>query len=105
MFSSTAENNGSAFAGVNGNTFLSVVTGTVMFCGRFLFIIPAVMLAGSLAGKARVPETGGTFTTYSPIFVALLLGVIVIVGLLTFVPADALGPVVEHLLMQQGRTF
>ncbi len=105
MFSSTAENNGSAFGGVSGNAFLNVVTGSVMFCGRFLFIIPAVMLAGSLAGKARVPETGGTFTTYSPIFIALLLGVIVIVGLLTFVPADALGPVVEHLLMQQGRTF
>jgi K+-transporting ATPase ATPase A chain len=105
MFSSTAENNGSAFGGVSGNAFLNVVTGSVMFCGRFLFIIPAIMLAGSLAGKARVPETGGTFTTYSPIFVALLLGVIVIVGLLTFVPADALGPVVEHLLMQQGRTF
>jgi K+-transporting ATPase ATPase A chain len=105
MFSSTTENNGSAFGGVSGNAFLNVVTGSVMFCGRFLFIVPAVMLAGSLAGKARVPETGGTFTTYSPIFVALLLGVIVIVGLLTFVPADALGPVVEHLLMQQGRTF
>ena len=105
MFSSGAENNGSAFAGVSGNTFLNVVTGVVMICGRYLFIIPAVMLAGSLAGKRSVAESVGTFTTYSPIFVALLLGVIIIVGLLTFVPADALGPIVEHLLMLQGKTF
>jgi K+-transporting ATPase ATPase A chain len=90
---------------VSGNTYLNIVTGIVMLCGRFLFIIPAVALAGSLAGKRSVPETVGTFSTYSPIFVALLLGVIVIVGLLTFVPADALGPIVEHLLMQQGKTF
>ncbi len=105
MFSSVTENNGSAFAGVSGNTYLNIITGICMICGRFLFIIPAVALAGSLAGKRSVPETVGTFTTYSPIFVALLLGVIVIVGLLTFVPADALGPIVEHLLMQQGKTF
>jgi K+-transporting ATPase ATPase A chain len=105
MFSSVTENNGSAFGGVSGNQYLNVVTGTVMLCGRFLFIIPAVALAGSLAGKQSVTETVGTFTTYSPIFVALLLGVIVIVGLLTFVPADALGPIVEHLLMLQGKTY
>ncbi len=105
MFTSTAENNGSAFAGVSGNTYLNFVTGVVVLCGRYLFIIPAVALAGSLAGKKSVPETLGTFTTYSPIFVALLLGVIVIVGLLTFVPADALGPIVEHLLVSQGKTF
>ncbi len=104
MFSSTTENNGSAFGGVSGNQYLNIVTGIVMICGRFLFIIPAVALAGSLAGKRSVPETVGTFTTYSPIFVALLLGVIIIVGLLTFVPADALGPIVEHLLMLQGKT-
>jgi len=105
MFTSTTENNGSAFAGVSGNEFLNILTGIIMICGRFLFIIPAVALAGSLAGKKSVPETVGTFTTYSPIFVALLLGVIVIVGLLTFVPADALGPIVEQLLMQQGKVF
>jgi len=104
MFSSVAENNGSAFAGVSGNTYLNIMTGVVMLCGRFLFIVPAVALAGSLAGKRSVAETVGTFTTYSPIFVALLLGVIIIVGLVTFVPADALGPIVEHLLMQQGHT-
>jgi len=104
MFTSVTENNGSAFAGVSGNQYLNILTGAIMLCGRFLFIVPAVALAGSLAGKRSVPETVGTFTTYSPIFVALLLGVIVIVGLLTFVPADALGPIVEHLLMLQGKT-
>ena len=105
MFTSTAENNGSAFGGVSGNTYLNVVTGIVMICGRYLFIVPAVILAGSLAGKRSVAETVGTFTTYSPVFVALLLGVIVIVGALTFVPADALGPIVEHLQMMQGKQF
>lgn len=104
MFTSVTENNGSAFAGISGNQYLNILTGAIMLCGRFLFIVPAVALAGSLAGKRSVPETVGTFTTYSPIFVALLLGVIVIVGLLTFVPADALGPIVEHLLMLQGKT-
>ena len=104
MFTSTTENNGSAFAGIGGSTYLNMVTAVVMLCGRFLFIIPAVALAGSLAGKQSVSETVGTFTTYSPIFVGLLLGVIIIVGALTFVPADALGPIVEHLLMLQGKT-
>lgn len=102
-FTSTAENNGSAFTGLGGNLYLNIVTGIVMLCGRFLFLIPAVALAGSLAGKKSVPETVGTFTTYSPIFVLLLLGVIIIVGALTFFPADALGPIVEHLLMLQGK--
>jgi K+-transporting ATPase ATPase A chain len=105
MFSSTVENNGSAFAGIGGNTYYNVLTGVVMICGRYLFIIPSLALAGSLAGKRSVPETVGTFTTYSPIFVALLIGVIVIVGALTFFPADSLGPIVEQLLMQQGKTF
>ncbi len=105
MFTSVTENNGSAFGGVSGNTYLNIVTGIVMICGRYLFIIPALVLAGSLAGKRSVAETVGTFTTYSPIFVALLLGVIIIVGALTFVPADALGPIVEHLQMLQGKQF
>jgi K+-transporting ATPase ATPase A chain len=104
-FSSTTENNGSAFAGLGGNPFWNVITGITMLLGRFLFIIPAVALAGSLAGKRSVPETVGTFSTHSPIFIGLLLGVIVIVGALTFFPADALGPIVEHLQMQQGQTF
>ncbi len=105
MFTSTTENNGSAFGGVSGNTYLNFATGIAMLFGRFLFIIPAVMLAGSLAGKRSVGETAGTFTTYSPIFVGLLLGVILIVGLLTFIPADALGPFVDQLQMHQGKTF
>jgi K+-transporting ATPase ATPase A chain len=105
MFTSTTENNGSAFGGVSGNTYLNILTGVVMLCGRFLFIIPAVALAGSLAGKRSVPATLGTFQTNSPIFIVLLLGVIVIVGALTFFPADALGPIVEHLQMLQGKTY
>ena len=103
-FTSTTENNGSAFAGLGPNLYLNILTGAVMLCGRYLFLIPALALAGSLAGKKSVPETSGTFTTYSGVFVVLLLGVIVIVGALTFFPADALGPVVEHLLMLQGKT-
>ena len=104
-FSSTNANNGSAFGGLGSNTYYNVLTGVVMLFGRFLVAIPALALAGSLAGKQRVPEGVGTFTTYSPIFVVLLIGVIVIVGALTFLPADALGPVVEHLLLLQGKTF
>jgi K+-transporting ATPase ATPase A chain len=104
-FTSTTENNGSAFAGLGGNLYLNILMGVVMLCGRFLFLIPAVLLAGSLAGKPRTPATTGTFQTHSPIFVGLLLGVIVIVGALTFFPADALGPIVEHLLMLHGKTF
>jgi K+-transporting ATPase ATPase A chain len=104
-FTSTTENNGSAFAGLGGNLYLNILMGVVMLCGRFLFLIPAGLLAGSLAGKPRTPATTGTFQTHSPIFVGLLLGVIVIVGALTFFPADALGPIVEHLLMLHGKTF
>ena len=104
-FSSTNANNGSAFGGLGSNTYYNVLTGVVMLFGRFLVAIPALALAGSLAGKQRVPEGVGTFTTYSPVFVVLLIGVIVIVGALTFLPADALGPVVEHLLLLQGKTF
>ncbi len=105
MFTSTTENNGSAFGGVSGNQYLNIVTAIVMIAGRFLFIIPAVALAGSLAGKRSVAESVGTFTTYSPVFIVLLLGVVIIVGALTFVPADALGPIVEHLEMLQGKQF
>lgn len=104
-FSSTNANNGSAFGGLGSNTYYNVLTGVVMLFGRFLVAIPALALAGSLAGKQRVPEGVGTFTTYSPVFVVLLIGVIVVVGALTFLPADALGPVVEHLLLLQGKTF
>jgi potassium-transporting ATPase potassium-binding subunit len=104
-FTSTTENNGSAFAGLGGNIYFNIVMGMVMIFGRFTFLIPAVLLAGSLSGKVKAPVTAGTFTTHSPIFVVLLIGVILIVGALTFFPADALGPIVEHLLMLQGKTF
>ncbi|MBV8423602.1 MAG: potassium-transporting ATPase subunit KdpA, partial [Candidatus Eremiobacteraeota bacterium] len=98
-------NNGSAFGGLGPNLFYNIVTGTNMMFGRFAVAIPALALAGALAGKTSVPEGPGTFTTHSGIFVALLIGVIVIVGALTFLPADSLGPIVEHLLLLQGNTY
>jgi K+-transporting ATPase ATPase A chain len=104
-FSSATGNNGSAFAGLAGNLFYNVSMGVSMFFGRFAEFVPMLALAGTLAGKRAVPESSGTFTTYSPIFIVLLIGTILIVGALTFFPADALGPVVEHLLMLQGKTF
>jgi K+-transporting ATPase ATPase A chain len=104
-FTSTNANNGSAFAGIGPNLFYNIGTGINMLFGRFAVIVPALALAGALAGKRAVAQGAGTFTTNSPIFVALLLGVIIIVGALTFLPADALGPIVEHLLLQQGKTF
>jgi K+-transporting ATPase ATPase A chain len=104
-FTSTNANNGSAFAGLGTNLFYNIATGLNMVFGRFAIVIPALALAGALAGKKAVPESAGTFTTHSPIFVVLLIGVIVIVGALTFLPADALGPIVEHLYLLQGKTF
>jgi K+-transporting ATPase ATPase A chain len=104
-FTSTNANNGSAFAGLGPNLFYNLTTGVNMMFGRFAVAIPALALAGALAGKKAVPEGPGTFTTHSGIFVALLLGVIVIVGALTFLPADSLGPIVEHLLVLQGKTY
>lgn len=104
-FTSTNANNGSAFAGLGPNLFYNLATGVNMLFGRFAVAVPALALAGALAGKKSVPEGSGTFTTRSGIFVALLIGVIVIVGALTFLPADSLGPIVEHLLVQQGQTF
>ena len=104
-FTSTNANNGSAFAGLGPNLFYNILTGTNMLFGRFAEVVPVLALAGALAGKKAVPEGPGTFTTYSPIFIALLIGTILIVGALTFLPADALGPIVEHLLNLQGKTF
>ncbi len=104
-FSSTTGNNGSAFGGLSGNTFYDFWSGVCMFFGRFAEIIAVVALAGALAGKKSIATTAGTFTTTSGIFVALLIGVILIVGALTFFPADALGPIVEHLQLYQGKTF
>jgi K+-transporting ATPase ATPase A chain len=101
---SATGNNGSAFAGLNANTpFYNITLGLAMLIGRFLFIIPVMALAGSMAGKKGMPESSGTFPTTGWLFVVLLVGVVLIVGALTFFPAYALGPVVEHLLMHAGR--
>ena len=105
-YSSQTGNNGSAFAGLTGNTLFYNVTGAVaMFIGRFWMIIPAMAIAGSLAAKKSVPPSLGTFPTTGSLFVGLLVGVILIVGGLTFFPALALGPIVEHLAMQAGTVF
>jgi potassium-transporting ATPase potassium-binding subunit len=93
-------NNGSAFAGLTGNTFFYNLTGGVaMFVGRFWMIIPAMAIAGSLAAKKTIPASVGTFPTHGGLFIGLVVGVILIVGGLTFFPALALGPIVEHLMM------
>ena len=98
-FSSAANNNGSAFAGLSANTvFYNTALGLAMFIGRFWVIIPVLAIAGSLAKKKQVPAGLGTLPTHTPLFVALLIGVIVIVGALTFMPAWALGPVAEQLM-------
>jgi len=99
-FSSAANNNGSAFAGLTVNTpFYNILLGIAMWLGRFVWIVPVLAIAGALASKKRLAETAGTLPTHGPLFVALLLGTIVLVGALTYVPALALGPVVEHLMM------
>jgi K+-transporting ATPase ATPase A chain len=102
-FSSQTANNGSAFGGLTGNTmFYNLTGGAAMLLGRFGVIVPVLAIAGSLAGKKRVPASIGTFPTDNGLFVALLIGVILITGGLTFLPADALGPIVEHLQMTAG---
>ncbi|RDV03586.1 potassium-transporting ATPase subunit KdpA [Undibacter mobilis] len=105
-YSSQTGNNGSAFAGLTGNTPFYNVTGAIaMFIGRFWMIVPAMAIAGSLAQKKMVAVSAGTFPTTGGLFVGLLVGVILIVGGLTFFPALALGPIVEHLAMQAGQLF
>ncbi len=105
-FTSVAANNGSAFAGLSGNTmFYNVMLAVGMLIGRFFVIVPAMAIAGSLAAKKTVPASAGTFPTTGPLFVGLLVGVILIVGGLTFFPALALGPIVEHLAMVAKQTF
>jgi K+-transporting ATPase ATPase A chain len=105
-FTSAAANNGSAFAGLNANTvYFNLMLGLTMLIGRFSIIMPALAVAGSLARKKVSPPSVGTFATDTPIFVLLLIGVIVIEVALTFVPAWALGPIVEHFLMLQTHTF
>jgi len=103
---SQAGNNGSAFAGLSGNTPFYNLTGAVdMWIGRFFVTIPALAIAGSLAAKKRAPASAGTFPTHGGLFVGLLVGVILIVGGLTFLPALALGPIAEHLAIAAGQTF
>ena len=103
---SNTGNNGSAFAGINANTpWYNLTLGLAQLIGRFLFLIPLLAAAGSLAVKKKVPSTAGTFPTHGPLFVGLLVGTVLIVGALTFFPAIALGPIVEHYLMQSGKLF
>jgi potassium-transporting ATPase potassium-binding subunit len=103
-FSSFNGNNGSAFAGLGTNTnYYNLVGGLAMFTGRFIFLVPIMALAGSLVAKRKVPESAGTFPTDSVLFSGLLVGVILIVGALTFFPALSLGPIVEHLRMVAGQ--
>jgi K+-transporting ATPase, KdpA len=105
-FTSQAGNNGSAFGGLTGNTpWYNVSGGITMLIGRFLMIIPMLAIAGNLAQKKYVPPSLGTFPVTTPLFTALLIGVILIVGALTFFPALSLGPILEHLLMGAGKTF
>ena len=100
-FSSAANNNGSAFGGISANTpFYNTLLGLSMFFGRFFLKVPVLALAGHLAAKKIVPTTAGTLPTHTPLFVAMLTGVVILVGALTFIPALALGPIVEQLLAQ-----
>ena len=106
LFTSSAGNNGSAFGGINGNTlWYNTTGGFTMLIGRFLMIIPMLAIAGNLAQKKYVPPSLGTFPVTTPLFTGLLIGVILIVGALTFFPALSLGPILEHLMMAVGKTF
>jgi K+-transporting ATPase ATPase A chain len=105
-YSSGTGNNGSAFAGFTANVpFHNTLLGIAMLLGRFVFIVPMLAIAGSLAMKRTTPPTSGTFPTHTPLFVALLAAVIIVIGGLTFFPALALGPIAEHIAMLAGETF
>lgn len=105
-YTSTAANNGSAFGGLNGNTpWYNVSLGFNMLMGRFLMMIPVLALAGNLAGKKLAPASAGTFPVTTPLFAALLVGVVVVVGALTFFPALTLGPILEQVLLHAGTLF
>jgi len=105
-FASACGNNGSAFAGLSANTvFYNLATALGMIVGRFATILPALAIAGSLAKKRIVPASAATFPVASPLFVIMLVGTVIIIGALTFFPVFVLGPILEHLLMQAGRTF
>ena len=105
-YASANANNGSAFAGLSGNTlWFNTTLGLVMLLGRFAYVVPVLALAGSLAAKKKIPASAGTFPTDGPLFVGLLVGVIVILYLLQYFPALSLAPIVEHFLMLDGKTF
>lgn len=105
-FVSTTANNGSAFAGLNANTpFYNITLGLALWIGRFGIIVPVMVIAGSMVGKTAAPPSPGTFPTDQPLFVAMLIAVVLIVGALTFFPALSLGPIVEHFLLLSGRGF
>ena len=100
-YTSATANNGSAFAGITANTpFYNVTLGVAMLVGRFLMIIPLLAMAGALAKKARIPASSGTFPTDTMTFAGLLVGVVLLVGALTYFPGLALGPIVEHFQVQ-----
>jgi K+-transporting ATPase ATPase A chain len=102
-FSSAANNNGSAFAGLGANTpFYNAWLGVTIWFGRFAVIVPVLAVAGSLAAKKRLAQGAGTLPTHGPLFIGLLIGTVLLLGALTFVPALALGPVVEHLILWAG---
>jgi K+-transporting ATPase ATPase A chain len=102
-FSSAGNNNGSAFAGLGANNpFYNTILGFAMLLARYWLAIPALALAGSLANKKKIPAGAGTLPTHTPLFIAWLIGVIIIVGALSFLPALALGPIVEHLMVFGG---
>jgi potassium-transporting ATPase potassium-binding subunit len=103
-FSSAGNNNGSAFAGLSANTpFYNSALGVAMWFARFLLVVPVLAIAGSLAAKKNVPPSSGTLPTHTPLFVGLLIGTVLLVGALTFVPSLALGPIVEHLILFGGK--
>jgi K+-transporting ATPase ATPase A chain len=105
-YSSAGGNNGSAFAGLTANTpFWNLTLGLTMLIGRFAMIVPMLAVAGSLAAKPKIPPSAGTFPTHGPLFVGLLVGVVLIMGGLTFFPALTLGPIAEHFAMVNGRLF
>ena len=105
-YASGTGNNGSAFAGLSANTpWYNLTIGLAMWMGRFVFLIPLLAAAGSLAAKKKTPMTAGTFPTHGPLFIGLLVGTVVLLGALTYFPALSLGPIVEHYLVQAGASF
>jgi K+-transporting ATPase ATPase A chain len=101
LFTSQGNNNGSAFAGIKGNTlFYNLTGGIAMMAGRFFLAIPTLALAGSLVRKKKTPEGSGTLPTHTPLFILWLIAVIILVGALNFFPALSLGPIVEQLILR-----